>query len=224
MYREEEEEGLERGGFSGVLGVGCIPAYSLRWVIKVNCLSSSTTSLEEGEGEGGGRGGGGGGRGEGKRQIKTKNNNHLSTPPRNLNSSIKDIYPQFYLMVCSTSTKCGRSCGSYCHKLFMRRKREAGHSGGRGRRSPSSILLMTSSFLIPTNGFTPRIRISQQHTPVRRRTEGGGGKRGRRGRRERRRRRGRRRWRGRRERKERCSLRDSENGTHARSYQTSTRH
>ena len=78
-------------------------------------------------------------------------------------------------MVCSTSMKCGRSCGSYCHKLFMRRKREAGHSGGRGRRSPSSILLMTSSFLIPTNGFTPRIRISQQHTPVRRRTEGGGG-------------------------------------------------
>ena len=32
---------------------------------------------------------------------------------------------------------------------------------------------MTSSFLIPTNGFTPRIRISQQHTPVRRWTEGG---------------------------------------------------
>ena len=60
----------------------------------------------------------------------------------------------------------------------MRRKREAGQSGGRGRRSPSSILLMTSSFLIPTNGFTPRISISQQHTPVRTKMERGeGGKR-----------------------------------------------
>ena len=68
-----------------------------------------------------------------------------------------------------------------------------GHSGGRGSRSPSSILLMTSSFFIPTNGFIPRIRISQQHTPVRRRTEGGEEeKREGRGRRGRRKRRGRR--------------------------------
>ena len=62
--------------------------------------------------------------------------------------------------------------------MFIRPKRGAGQSGGRGSRSPSSILQMTSSFLIPTNGFIPRIRISQQYTPGR---GGGGGREGRRG-------------------------------------------
>ena len=41
---EEEEEGLERGSFSGVLGVCYIPASSLRCAIRINCLSSCRSS------------------------------------------------------------------------------------------------------------------------------------------------------------------------------------
>lgn len=74
------------------------------------------------------------------------------------------IYPTHFIAALST-LNVGRSSGSYCQQEFISRKREAGHSGGRARRSPFSIRLMTSSFLIPTKGFTPLIKISQQQTP-----------------------------------------------------------
>ena len=68
-------------------------------------------------------------------------------------------------MAMLSSLKVGLSSGSYCQQEFISRKREAGHSGGRARRSPFSIRLMTSSFLMPTKGLTPLIKISQQQTP-----------------------------------------------------------
>ncbi len=68
-------------------------------------------------------------------------------------------------MAILSSLKVGLSSGSYCQQEFISRKREAGHSRGRARRSPFSIRLITPSFLMPTKGLTPLIKISQQHTP-----------------------------------------------------------
>ena len=70
-----------------------------------------------------------------------------------------------HFMATFSSLNVGLSSGSYCQHEFISRKREAGHSGGRAKRSPFSIRLMTSSFLMPTKGLTPLIKISQQHTP-----------------------------------------------------------
>lgn len=61
--------------------------------------------------------------------------------------------------------KLGRLCGSYDQHCDISEYSRGGQFGGNGSRSPFSSFPITSQFLIPWNGFTPSIRISQVQTP-----------------------------------------------------------
>ena len=60
----------------------------------------------------------------------------------------------------------GRLNGSFAQHCDINEYRRGGQFDGSGNRSPFSNLPITSLFLIPWNGLTPSIKISQTQTPI----------------------------------------------------------
>lgn len=75
------------------------------------------------------------------------------------------LRPPSYLSRVLRSWKVGLLEGSYDQHSNIIRYNEGGQFGGRGSRSPFSILPITSLFLTPWKGLIPYIRISHIHTP-----------------------------------------------------------
>lgn len=76
-----------------------------------------------------------------------------------------------YLSCVLSSVNRGLLLGSYDQHFVIKLYRVGGHWGGMARRSPFSILPITSLFFTPWKGLIPNISISHIQTPIERKTE-----------------------------------------------------
>lgn len=65
----------------------------------------------------------------------------------------------------NTSLALGRWCGSEAHMLVSRSYMSSGQAAGWASRSPRSSSGTTSALRTPCQGFSPKEKISQKHTP-----------------------------------------------------------